>query len=198
MRIETIPVGDFGNNAYLLSYGPDVVLVDAAAEPDVLLDRIAGRPVSSIVTTHRHHDHVGALAALAAQTDARLFAGAADSEAVAAAAGRAVVPLTDGDHVRVGSVDLEVITLAGHTPGGIALAYRPASAAAVLIVGDSLFPGGVGKTSSPFDFETLLDEVTSKLFERFSDDTAVLPGHGAPTTLGAERPHLEEWRVRGW
>ena len=65
-------------------------------------------------------------------------------------------------------------------------------------VGDDLFPGGVGKTWSPEDFTTLIDEVETKIFGRHPDDTHVYPGHGNDTTLGAERPHLPEWRERGW
>lgn len=67
-----------------------------------------------------------------------------------------------------------------------------------LFSGDSLFPGGVGKTWQPGDFEILLDAVTDKVFGRFGDDTVVYPGHGKDTSLGAERPHLGEWRARGW
>ena len=65
-------------------------------------------------------------------------------------------------------------------------------------MGDSLFPGGVGRTNNPEDFDSLYHDVTTKLFDRFGDDTVVRPGHGAGTTLGAERPHLAEWRERGW
>ena len=87
--------------------------------------------------------------------------------------------------------------LRGHTPGGVALGAE-INGQQHLFVGDSLFPGGVGKTSSPEDFTQLLDDVISRIFEVYPDDAIVHPGHGASTTLGAERPHLDQWRARGW
>lgn len=98
----------------------------------------------------------------------------------------------------MGGVGLEVIGLVGHTPGSIALVHAPASGPVQLFTGDSLFPGGVGRTWAASDFDTLLGDVTRLLFDRFDDDTVVWPGHGLPTTLGAERPQLAEWRARGW
>ena len=86
------------------------------------------------------------------------------------------------------------------SPGSVALALRPAGErkAVQLFTGDCLFPGGVGKTWEPGAFEELLGDVTSQLFGVYGDDTVVYPGHGDDTTLGAERPHLAEWRERGW
>ncbi len=105
-----------------------------------------------------------------------------------------------GDTVAVVVVELRVVRLTGHTPGGIALVHdgRPAVGSVHVFTGDSLFPGGVGRTGSPEDFRTLLADVRSRLFEPFPDETRIWPGHGEPTTLGAERPHLQEWRDRGW
>ena len=104
----------------------------------------------------------------------------------------------DGD--AVDGITLEVIALRGHTPGSVALAYRPeADEPAVLFTGDSLFPGGVGNTGGDAArFATLLDDVEQRLFAAFDDDVVVHPGHGAFTTLGVERPRLQEWRERGW
>lgn len=66
------------------------------------------------------------------------------------------------------------------------------------VTSDPLFPGGVGKTWEPGGFEELLADVSGRLFDVYGDDTVVYPGHGDDTTLGAERPHLQEWRQRGW
>ena len=198
MKITSASFGPFDNNSYLLADADEVVLVDAAQDAPALLDWIDGRRVSAIVTTHRHPDHVAALREVARVTGARLLAGAPDAEAVAAAAGREVEGLWDGDVAGVGGGVWEVIGLVGHTPGGIALAFVPDAGPATIISGDSLFPGGVGKTRTPEEFASLLGGVRTKLFDRFGDDTAVLPGHGLPTTLGAERPHLDEWKTRGW
>jgi glyoxylase-like metal-dependent hydrolase (beta-lactamase superfamily II) len=197
LMITKVSVGPMDNNAYLLrSRSTDEsLLVDAAAEPDVLLEVLAGQPLATVVTTHRHADHWGALAALVRATGALTVAGADDAEGIPVPTQRTVV---GGDIVSVGDVDLEVIHLVGHTPGSIALLYDDPSGAPHLWTGDSLFPGGVGKTGSATDFTTLIDDVQSRIFDRLPDETWVYPGHGHDTTLGAERPHVAEWRERGW
>jgi glyoxylase-like metal-dependent hydrolase (beta-lactamase superfamily II) len=96
-------------------------------------------------------------------------------------------------------VELTAHHLVGHTPGSIALVYDDPTGAPHLFTGDCLFPGGVGNTwQDPARFESLYADVVSKLFDRLPDETWVYPGHGDDTTLGAERPHLQEWRERGW
>ena len=105
--------------------------------------------------------------------------------------------LADGDTLRVGALELEVIGLRGHTDDGLALLLRT-SGGTHLFSGDSLFPGGPGKTTSPEDFTRLMDDLEARVFGRLDDDVVVHPGHGDDTTLGAERPHLGEWRARGW
>ncbi len=199
MEITSAVVGPMGNNAYLLTDAGEGLLIDAADEGATLLALVGDTPVTRIVTTHRHRDHVAALAAVASHTGARLVAGEPDANAIAQAAGVTIDDrVWDGDTVRVGNVELEVVGLVGHTPGSIALVYRPADGPAHVFSGDALFPGGVGKTNSPEDFDSLYGDVTAKLFDRLGDDTVVSPGHGDPTTLGHERPHLAEWRERGW
>src|SRR4029453_5641626 len=106
--------------------------------------------------------------------------------------------LDDGDVVSVGAVQLRVISLVGHTPGSVALLYDEPGGRPPLFTGDSLFPGGPGKTRSPADFTSLMDDLESKVFGSLPDETWVYPGHGRDTTLGVERPHLAEWRARGW
>jgi glyoxylase-like metal-dependent hydrolase (beta-lactamase superfamily II) len=103
----------------------------------------------------------------------------------------------DGDHIELGTESLEVIGLVGHTPGSITLAYA-GSGTTHLFTGDSLFPGGPGKTNDPEDFTSLMNDLESKIFGRFDDDSVIHPGHGDDTALGAERPHLAAWRKRGW
>jgi len=195
--VTSVSVGPMDNNAYLVrcSTTGDLLLVDAAAEPDRLLGLLAGRPLASVVTTHRHRDHWAALAAVVDATGATTLAGGPDVDGIPVPTDRA---LDAGDVVRVGAVELAVVRLTGHTPGGVALTLTDDDDTVHVFTGDSLFPGGVGRTGSPTDFTRLLDDVTTGLFDAFGDDTVVLPGHGAPTTLGAERPHLAEWRARGW
>jgi glyoxylase-like metal-dependent hydrolase (beta-lactamase superfamily II) len=195
-----ISVGPLDNNAYLLQPREGAgVLIDAANDNHRLLEIIAGQPVATIITTHRHSDHWQALAPMAAETGARLVAGAPDAEAIVADAGvEGLIGVWDGDQVDVGDQSLEVIGLIGHTPGSIALAYLPQSGPAHLFTGDSLFPGGPGRTTNSQDFGSLMDDLEAKVFARFADDAVVHPGHGDDTTIGVERPRLPAWRARGW
>jgi glyoxylase-like metal-dependent hydrolase (beta-lactamase superfamily II) len=105
-----------------------------------------------------------------------------------------------GDTVQFGEIELEVVHLRGHTPGSIALVYRdPATGGHPhLFTGDSLFPGGPGKTAGPAEFGSLMDDLEERIFGVLPDETWVYPGHGDDTTLGAERPSIPEWRARGW
>jgi glyoxylase-like metal-dependent hydrolase (beta-lactamase superfamily II) len=199
VTLTKLSVGSMDNNAYLLRAGDASLLIDAAAEPERLLATIGDQPPQAIVTTHRHADHWQALADVAASTRARLIAGRPDVDAIATGAWvEDLSGVWDGDQIDLGGQTLEVIGLVGHTPGSIALAYRDPSGTAHLFTGDSLFPGGPGKTRSPEDFSSLISDLEQKVFDRFGDDTVVYPGHGDDTTLGAERPQLAEWRKRGW
>lgn len=204
-------VGPMGNNTYLLTCrtSGQQVLIDAAADPDRLLEIVREGSRSAelelIITTHRHGDNHGGLEGLVAVTGARTAAGAEDAAQIP-------IPtrhlLRDGETVTVGRITLEVIALRGHTPGSVALllteppeATEPGSVAgrAHLFTGDSLFPGGLGNTDhDAARFTQLFEDVTSRVFDRLPDNTWVYPGHGDDTTLGAERPHLESWRERGW
>ncbi|MEB3050600.1 MBL fold metallo-hydrolase [Mycolicibacter sp. MYC123] len=194
-------VGPMDNNAYLVTCANtgQTLLIDAAndAENLVALVREQAPQVSLILTTHQHFDHWQALAEVAEATGAPTAAHALDAEPLPVKPDRI---LADGDTVTVGDLSFDVIHLQGHTEGSVALALGAAAAGGVtqLFTGDCLFPGGVGKTWQPGDFERLLDDVETKVFGRFGDDTVVYPGHGDDTTLGAERPHLKEWRQRGW
>ena len=200
LRVTKVAVGPMDNNAYLLRCPAtgQVLLVDAAAEPDRLLSLLGEEPLVRVVTTHRHPDHWGALPAVVAATSAPVAAHRMD------AAGLPVPvteQLTDGSEVTVGDAVLRVIHLSGHTPGSIALLYDAGGELADaphLFTGDSLFPGGPGRTTSSVDFHTLMDDLEEKVFGRLPDATWVYPGHGADTTLGAGRPSLPEWRARGW
>jgi glyoxylase-like metal-dependent hydrolase (beta-lactamase superfamily II) len=194
-----VSVGPMDNNAYLLQRAAGgSILIDAANDDDRLLKVIADLRLDAIVTTHRHGDHWQALPSVAAATGARLICGQPDLEAIGEGAlVQGLIGVWDGDQIELGAERLEVIGLVGHTPGSITLCYLSAGPAH-LFTGDSLFPGGPGKTTSPADFASLMNDLETKIFDRFDDDTIVHPGHGDDTTLGAERPHLAEWRKRGW
>lgn len=192
---------EMSNNCYLLRCRAtdEQLLVDAAAEPEVLRTLAGKGGLTTIVTTHQHWDHHRALAELAAATGATTVAGAADAAAIAEQTGVEVDDTVEhGDVVQVGQARLEVIHLRGHTPGSIALLYDDPQGTPHLWTGDSLFPGGVGKTWSSEDFASLVDDVEERLFDRLPDETWFYPGHGDDSVLGAERPHLAQWRERGW
>lgn len=197
--VRKASVSSMDNNCYLITCRRtgEQLLVDAADQPDRLGELIAGGSgrVDLVVTTHQHWDHHRALAAVVETFGPRTAAGTDDAEALPVAPD---LRLHHGDRITVGELVLDVIGLRGHTPGSIALALTDGAGRAHLFTGDSLFPGGVGKTQSPADFASLIDDVEHRLFTVYPDNTVVHPGHGDSTTLGAERPHLDEWRSRGW
>jgi glyoxylase-like metal-dependent hydrolase (beta-lactamase superfamily II) len=196
LTVTKLAVGDMNNNAYLLRDGSGQgLLIDAAAEPDRLIELIGDAPVAKIVTTHQHGDHWQALAAVKAATGAVTVAHPADAPGIPVETDELV---DDGGTVAFGDTELSVIHLVGHTPGSIALVIDADGAAPHIFTGDCLFPGGPGRTTQPVDFNSLMTGLESKVFGRLPDAAWVYPGHGADTTLGAERPHLEEWRERGW
>ena len=196
--IVKLSVGSMDNNVYVVTSKAtgDQLIIDAANDADTIiatLHAIGGKP-ALIFTTHQHFDHVQALAAVSEHTGVPTAAGRFDAPELPVAPDRLV---DDGDVIEVGDLRFEAIHLVGHTPGSIALALTDGDTVH-LFTGDCLFPGGIGKTWKSEDFETLIEDVSTKVFDRFGDSTVVYPGHGKDTTLGAERPSLQEWRERGW
>ncbi|MGW5728278.1 MBL fold metallo-hydrolase [Nocardia beijingensis] len=199
-RIVKMSVGGMDNNCYLVQCASTgaALLIDAANEPDriaALVEQEAPGRIQLIVTTHQHRDHWLALREIAEATGAPTAAHPLDADPLPVRPDRL---LADGDTVTVGDLVFELIHLRGHTPGSITLALTDGAGRTHLFTGDSLFPGGVGRTTSPADFTSLFTDVSAKLFDRYPDDTVVYPGHGDDTTLGAERPSLPAWRDRGW
>jgi glyoxylase-like metal-dependent hydrolase (beta-lactamase superfamily II) len=196
VTVTKIAVGPYENNSYLLRDAGTgrALLIDAAAEPERLLEMIGDTPVERIVTTHQHPDHWQALEQVRAATGAVTVAHPLDAPGIPVPTGELV---DDGESVRFGDVSLSVIHLVGHTPGSIALVYT-GPAEPHLFTGDCLFPGGPGRTTTPETFNSLMTGLETKVFGQLPDTTWVYPGHGADTTLGAERPKLDEWRERGW
>ncbi len=198
IRVSKMSVGPLDNNVYLLQdRETDVqLMVDAAAEPERILAELNLGVLVGTVTTHAHPDHFGALGAVIDATGVESMASAADAPCIDPRPERL---LQHGEHIVFGSSLVEVIELRGHTDSGVALLYEGASDDPPLVfTGDSLFPGGVGKTTGGDDFDQLINDVDHRLFRRLPDATLILPGHGDNTTLGSERPHLPEWRERRW
>lgn len=199
-RIIKMSVGKMDNNCYLVQDAATgtTLLIDAANEPERIAELVAQETpgkIDLIVTTHQHADHWFGLKQVHADTAAPTAAHRLDADPLSVAPDRL---LADGDTVEIGELTFTVIHLAGHTPGGVALALTDASGRTHLFTGDSLFPGGLGRTTTPESFASLFADVTAKIFDVFGDDTIVYPGHGDDTTLGTERPQLGEWKSRGW
>jgi glyoxylase-like metal-dependent hydrolase (beta-lactamase superfamily II) len=197
LTITKFSVSEMDNNVYLLrcQRTDDQVLIDAADEAPRILQVVGSDGLARVITTHQHWDHHRALPEVVAATGAETVAGEADADELPVRVDRRVV---DGDVVEVGDCRLEVIHLVGHTPGSIALLYDDPEGAPHLFTGDSLFPGGPGRTTDPTSFSSLMDDLESKVFDRLPDETWFYPGHGDDSDLGRERPHLAEWRARGW
>lgn len=206
ITIRRISVSEMNNNVYLLTAKASGAqfLIDAADDlpaiqqmiEDSAADTTAMPKLALIATTHQHWDHVRALPGLVEATGAKTSAGVDDADALPVPVD---VPLNHGDVGNFDGFDITAVHLRGHTPGSIAYVYQDPEGPTHIFSGDSLFPGGVGNTQNDAArFTSLLNDVTERLFEAYPDDTVVHPGHGDPTTLGAERPHLAEWRERGW
>ncbi|MFF7646654.1 MBL fold metallo-hydrolase [Streptomyces canus] len=197
LMITKIAVGPMNNNAYLLRCRAtdEQLLIDAANEADTLLGMIGDDGIASVVTTHQHGDHWQALAAVVAATRARTYAGRDDADGIPVPTD---VLVDDGDVIRVGHVELTARHLVGHTPGSIALVYDDPHGHPHVFTGDCLFPGGPGRTTQAAEFNSLMNGLEAKLFDVLPDETWIYPGHGNDTTIGTERPHLAEWRARGW
>ncbi|ROR74469.1 MBL fold metallo-hydrolase [Bogoriella caseilytica] len=202
VTLRKISVSEQDNNAYLLTTASGQLLIDAADSAGRLLKLIdeAGGPLLAVVTTHQHWDHHRALEEVTDNTGAAVLAGADDAAALPVEVDR---ELRHGESIKLGDLELGVIHLRGHTPGSVAVvlsepADGPRPGRAHLFTGDSLFPGGVGKTDSSENFTALIDDVDARIFDAFDDTTRIYPGHGDDTLLGIERPQLAAWRERGW
>jgi len=194
LTMTKVSVGPTDNNAYLLACGSSRLLIDAANDAPTLLALIGPAGLETVVTTHRHGDHWQALAEVVDATGAASLAHPDDAPAIPVVTGA----LREGDVVEVGGCPLEVLHVVGHTPGSIVLLYRDPAGTAHLWTGDSLFPGGPGRTTNPTDFNSIMTDLEAKIFGRLPDETWFYPGHGNDSTLGKERSAIPQWRARGW
>lgn len=196
--ISKIAVGALDNNCYLLRcrHTGQQLLIDPAADAAAILALVGADGVAMIALTHGHADHWQALEEVVRASAAVVLAHPSEAADLPLPLD---MSLADGDVIEFGAVHVRVIHVRGHTAGSLVFAYDDPEGHAHLFTGDSLFPGGVGNTWGDADcFAQLIDDVEHKVFEVFSDETWVYPGHGDDTILGRERPSLAQWRERGW
>jgi glyoxylase-like metal-dependent hydrolase (beta-lactamase superfamily II) len=192
-EVHRFVVGPIANNVYVVrckSTG-EATLIDAANEHDRLLRVARSLGVTSVLETHGHWDHVGAVAEV---REAGIDVWVREEDA-------AMLPsydhVLDDDVVhQVGQLRLRTVHTPGHTRGSICFALEDTP---ILFTGDTLFPGGPGNaTFDGGDFSTIIRSIEERLFRVFDPATTIWPGHGAPSTIGDESPHLDEWVTRGW
>ncbi|MFI5036626.1 MAG: MBL fold metallo-hydrolase [Acidimicrobiales bacterium] len=193
VEVHRFVVGPVDNNVYVVRCRRtgEATLIDAANEHERLLRVAAGLGVTSVLETHGHWDHIQAVAAVR-EAGIDVWVRAEDA---AQLSGYDHL-LEDDDVLRVGDLRVRTVHTPGHTPGSISFVVEGTP---LLFTGDTLFPGGPGATSfEGGDFATIITSIEERLFRVMSDATILWPGHGAPSTIGVERPHLDEWVARGW
>jgi glyoxylase-like metal-dependent hydrolase (beta-lactamase superfamily II) len=194
VEVHEVVVGPYENNVFVVRCRRtgDAVLIDAANEHDQLRELCQRLGVRRVLETHGHWDHIQAVPALR-ELGLEVAVASADAPMLADVGYDAF--LDDAEIVEVGRLRLRAIHNPGHTPGSVSFHLEGTP---LLFTGDTLFPGGPGNTKTDHgDFDTIIRSIDERLFT-FPPTTIVLPGHGVDTTIGAERPHLQEWVARGW
>lgn len=201
VEVRKLSVGPMDNNVYLVRDADSVqaLLIDAATDADRILQEVEGLELVGILTTHGHQDHWQALDEVADATRAPVYLHPADQERVSR---KADAEAADGRRIRIGAAQVTLVHTPGHTPGSVCAMFgedrRGGDPPVHLFSGDTLFPGGPGNTFGNADaFAEIMESLRERLFA-LPDATWVYPGHGDDTTIGTERPHLDEWQARGW
>jgi len=184
IQISRLELGPFGTNSYILICPKTKVsvVVDAPGEANLVLERLKETQPKYILMTHGHFDHIGGLVELKSALDIPVAAHLADASDLPL---KPDLLLDDGDEISMGAIKLRVLCTPGHTPGSLCFL-----AGNYLIAGDTLFPGGPGRTQSPHEFRQIVKSITEKLFG-LPDETEVYPGHGEATTIGREKKLYE-------
>lgn len=193
---KAVLVGEYANNAFVVACARtgQGVIIDAAAEPDRVLELADGVEVQALLTTHGHYDHLRAVAPVVEALDIPFLLHPDDYELASRTTSVSPAALSDGQVIPLGETSLLTMHTPGHTPGSVCFLST-----GVLFSGDTLFPGGPGATQyEGGDFDTIIRTIKDRLFT-LDDETEVYPGHGpTSTTIGTEKPELPEWIARGW
>ncbi|MGS2587014.1 MBL fold metallo-hydrolase [Streptomyces hebeiensis] len=187
---------DVDNNVWIVGDDTEAVVIDAAHDADAILAALGGRALRAVICTHAHDDHIDAAPALAAATGAPVLLHPDDLPLWKLTHPNRLPDgeLADNAVLTVAGTSLTVLHTPGHAPGAVCL-YAPGLA--TVFTGDTLFQGGPGATGRSFShFPTIIDSIRDRLLG-LPPETVVRTGHGDPTTIGAEAPHLEEWIQRG-
>ncbi|MCX6541030.1 MAG: MBL fold metallo-hydrolase [Actinomycetota bacterium] len=194
LEVHRLVVGSYDNNVFVIRCREtgEAVLIDAANEHEKLLELCTALNVRRVLETHGHWDHIQAVPAM---REAGLSVAVTAADAPMLKDVGYDVFIDDAEVIEVGRLRLQAIHNPGHTPGSISFLIEGSP---LLFSGDTLFPGGPGGTKfEGGDFNAIIDSIDNKLFT-LPPSTIVLPGHGLDTTIGHERPHLQEWVDRGW
>jgi hydroxyacylglutathione hydrolase len=191
-RLISLSVGPWPMNTYLVvcPETQDCVIVDPGADAQSILEMTRGSQVVGIILTHAHPDHVGALEEVKQITGAPVYLHPADADKFGVDYDK---PLEDGQVIKVGKQRLNAIHTPGHTPGMTCFDLRDGR----VLVGDTLFVGGPGKTWSAEDFNTTMQTMQRVVFA-WPDETSFYPGHGEKGEIGHERPAFDNFIQRGW
>ena len=189
MIIDRLELGPFGTNSYILvcQETNESAVVDAPGEAGMVVERLRETKPKYILMTHDHFDHIGGLVELRSALEVPVAAHLADANDLPL---EPDLLLNDGDEIFIGANKLRVLHTPGHTPGSLCFFTDK-----YLIAGDTLFPGGPGKTQSPDDFRQIIQSITEKLFA-LPEDTQVYPGHGEPTTIREANQQYEVFSTR--